>query len=68
MALDIELLQPADVPQATQFAIYTRQLLFPEVYQSELPHDLTHFSQTYLEHPQGACFAIDSYIPSAESR
>jgi hypothetical protein len=28
MALDIELLQPADVPQATQFAIYTRQLLF----------------------------------------
>ena len=58
MALDIELLQPADVPQATQFAIYTRQLLFPEVYQSELPHDLTHFSQTYLEHPQGACFVV----------
>ncbi|MBJ9985677.1 GNAT family N-acetyltransferase [Acinetobacter sp. S40] len=62
MALMIELLQPADVSQATQFAIYTRQLLFPEVYQSTLPHDLTHFSATYLNDPHGACLVVkDKY-------
>ena len=58
MALVIEPLKQADVAQATQFAIYTRQLLFPEVYLSELPHDLRHFSQTYLEDAYGACWVI----------
>ncbi|WP_130802219.1 GNAT family N-acetyltransferase [Acinetobacter ihumii] len=58
MALVIEPLQQIDLQQATEFAIYTRQLLFPEVYQSKLPHDLIHFSQTYLEHLQGACFVV----------
>ncbi|WP_288397029.1 GNAT family N-acetyltransferase [uncultured Acinetobacter sp.] len=45
--------------QAAQaFAIRTRQLLFPEVYQTSLPHDLTHFDETYVASPMGACFII----------
>ncbi|MCU4413576.1 GNAT family N-acetyltransferase [Acinetobacter sp. WU_MDCI_Axc73] len=58
MAIIIELLKPEDVLQAAQFAIHTRQLLFPELYQTTLPYDLTHFSETYIEHAQGACFVV----------
>lgn len=58
MALTVQLLQMADLELTRQFAIYTRQLLFPEVYQAALPYDLSHFDQVYLHHAEGACFII----------
>lgn len=58
MEIILQRLQSNDITQATEFAIQTRQLLFPEVYQSVLPYDLTHFQDVYIHHPQGACFVV----------
>ena len=58
------LLDQDNLQAAQAFAIRTRQLLFPEVYQNSLPHDLTHFGETYVVSPMGACFIIKTVSPS----
>ncbi len=58
MNITLAVLQLEDIPQARQFAIRTRQLLFPEVYQLALPYDLTHFQDVYLHDQKGACFVV----------
>lgn len=58
MALIIQPLSNQDLDQAINFAIHTRILLFPEVYEKALPYELTHFSETYIQDPLGACWII----------
>lgn len=55
--LQIERLRDTDIEQAKQFALASRLLLFPEVYQSAIPADIVHFQRLYLEHDLG-CFIV----------
>ena len=57
MNLDYQLLQPQDHQQAIEFALYSRQLLFPELYQAKIPQDIKHFEKYYIESALG-CFIV----------
>lgn len=55
--LSYQLLQAQDVSSAIQFALTTRQLLFPELYQTQIPTDIQYFKQYYIESCLG-CFMV----------
>lgn len=57
MHLTYEKLQSADYQAAIQFSLETRQLLFPELYQANIPQDIEYFDQYYIDHPLG-CFMV----------
>lgn len=44
-----------DYEPAVEFALYTRQLLFPAIYHGQIPKDLQNFEQFYVHDPLG-CF------------
>lgn len=50
-----QLVEKSDHDSAIEFALYTRQLLFPEIYHGQVPKDLQNFEQYYVQHPLG-CF------------
>lgn len=50
-----QLVEKSDYDSAVEFALYTRQLLFPEIYQGQVPKDLQNFEQYYVQDPLG-CF------------
>ncbi len=55
MTLHYQLVGKADYESAVEFALYTRQLLFPEIYHGQVPKDLQNFEQYYVHDPLG-CF------------
>ncbi len=57
MNLSYQILQAQDHQQAIEFALYSRQLLFPELYQAQIPKDIQHFEQYYIESALG-CFMV----------
>jgi ribosomal protein S18 acetylase RimI-like enzyme len=56
MNLTYEKMQSAD-QAVIKFSLETRQLLFPELYQSNIPKDIENFEQYYIDHPLG-CFIV----------
>lgn len=52
---DYQLVEKSDYDSAIEFALYTRQLLFPEIYHGQVPKDLQNFEQYYVQDPLG-CF------------
>lgn len=50
-----QLVEKSDYDSAVEFALYTRQLLFPEIYHGQVPKDLQNFEQYYVQDPLG-CF------------
>ena len=56
MNLTYEILQSAD-QSAIQFALESRQLLFPELYGACIPKDIAQFEQYYVDSPLG-CFIV----------
>ncbi|WP_447507642.1 GNAT family N-acetyltransferase [Acinetobacter lactucae] len=52
---DYQLVEKSDYDSAVEFALYTRQLLFPEIYHGHVPKDLQKFEQYYVHDPLG-CF------------
>nr|WP_275666738.1 GNAT family N-acetyltransferase [Acinetobacter pittii] len=52
---DYQLVEKSDYDSAIEFALYTRQLLFPEIYHGQVPKDLQNFEQYYVHDPLG-CF------------
>lgn len=54
MNICYELVQPKDYAAAVEFALYTRQLLFPELYQGQIPKDLADFAAHYVQDRLGA--------------
>lgn len=55
MTLRYKLVDKSDYASAVEFALYTRQLLFPEIYHGQIPKDLQNFEQSYVKDPLG-CF------------
>lgn len=55
--INYQLLSSPDFESAIQFALATRQLLFPELYQAQIPKDIAYFEQYYIESPLG-CFIM----------
>lgn len=55
MNLDYQLIHTSDYEAAVNFALETRQLLFPEIYHGRIPNDLQSFEQYYVNDPLG-CF------------
>ncbi|MDO7538852.1 GNAT family N-acetyltransferase [Acinetobacter nosocomialis] len=55
MTLRYQLVDKSDYASAVEFALYTRQLLFPEIYHGQIPKDLQNFEQSYVKDPLG-CF------------
>ncbi|MEW7966526.1 GNAT family N-acetyltransferase, partial [Acinetobacter baumannii] len=53
--LNYQLVGKTDSESAVEFALYTRQLLFPEIYHGQVPKDLKNFGQYYVNDPLG-CF------------
>ncbi|WPP90124.1 GNAT family N-acetyltransferase [Acinetobacter pittii] len=53
--LNYQLVGKTDYESAVEFALYTRQLLFPEIYHGQVPKDLQSFEQHYVHDPLG-CF------------
>ncbi|MBV6571842.1 GNAT family N-acetyltransferase [Acinetobacter baumannii] len=53
--LNYQLVGKTDYEAAVEFALYTRQLLFPEIYHGQIPKDLQNFEQHYVHDPLG-CF------------
>ncbi|MFH4267956.1 GNAT family N-acetyltransferase, partial [Acinetobacter baumannii] len=53
--LNYQLVGKTDYESAVEFALYTRQLLFPEIYHGQVPKDLQNFEQYYVHDPLG-CF------------
>ncbi|EYD50759.1 acetyltransferase [Acinetobacter baumannii 25493_4] len=41
--LNYQLVGKTDYESAVEFALYTRQLLFPEIYHGQIPKDLQNF-------------------------
>lgn len=56
MNLTFETLQSAD-QSVIQFALDSRQLLFPELYGARIPKDIAQFEQYYVDSPLG-CFIV----------
>lgn len=52
---DYQLVEKSDYDSAVEFALYTRQQLFPEIYHGQVPKDLQNFEQYYVHDPFG-CF------------
>jgi len=52
---DYQLVEKSDYDSAVEFALYTRQQLFPEIYHGQVPKDLQNFEQYYVHNPLG-CF------------
>nr|WP_217487668.1 GNAT family N-acetyltransferase [Acinetobacter oleivorans] len=52
---DYQLVEKPDYVSAVEFALYTRHLLFPEIYHGQVPKDLKNFGQYYVNDPLG-CF------------
>ncbi|MDX8253066.1 GNAT family N-acetyltransferase [Acinetobacter pittii] len=52
---DYQLVEKSDYDSAVEFALYTRQQLFPEIYHAQVPKDLQNFEQYYVHDPLG-CF------------
>lgn len=50
-----QMVEKSDHDSAIEFALYTRQLLFPEIYHGQVPKDLQNFEQYYVQDPLG-CF------------
>ena len=57
MNLTYQCLQDQGQPQAIEFALYSRQLLFPELYNASMPKDIEYFEQYYLDSRLG-CFIV----------
>ncbi|MDC5206934.1 GNAT family N-acetyltransferase [Acinetobacter baumannii] len=55
MTLYYQLVDKSDYTSAVEFALYTRELLFPEIYHGQVPKDLQNFEQHYIHDPLG-CF------------
>lgn len=55
MTLRYQLVDKSDYASAVEFALYTRQLLFPEIYHGQIPKDLQNFGQSYVKDSLG-CF------------
>ncbi|MDC4605167.1 GNAT family N-acetyltransferase [Acinetobacter baumannii] len=55
MTLYYQLVGKSDYTSAVEFALYTRELLFPEIYHGQIPQDLQNFEQHYVHDPLG-CF------------
>lgn len=55
--LNYQLVGKTDYESAVEFALYTRQLLFPEIYHGQVPKDLQNFEQFYVHDPLG-CFIM----------
>jgi len=53
--LNYQVVSKTDYEPAVEFALYTRQLLFPEIYHGQIPKDLQNFEQSYVKDPLG-CF------------
>ncbi len=53
--LNYQVVGKTDYEPAVEFALYTRQLLFPEIYHGQIPKDLQNFEQSYVKDPLG-CF------------
>ncbi|MBP1493590.1 GNAT family N-acetyltransferase [Acinetobacter nosocomialis] len=53
--LNYQLVDKSDYASAVEFALYTRQLLFPEIYHGQIPKDLQNFEQSYIKARLG-CF------------
>ncbi|MGQ1058447.1 GNAT family N-acetyltransferase [Acinetobacter baumannii] len=53
--LNYQLVGKTDSESAVEFALYTRLLLFPEIYHGQVPKDLKNFGQYYVNDPLG-CF------------
>lgn len=54
MTFHYHLADKSDYASAVEFALYTRHLLFPEIYHGQVPKDLN-FGQYYVNDPLG-CF------------
>nr|WP_275661756.1 GNAT family N-acetyltransferase [Acinetobacter pittii] len=52
---DYQLVEKSDYDSVVEFALYTRQQLFPEIYHGQVPKDLQNFEQYYVHDPLG-CF------------
>ncbi|WP_224992027.1 GNAT family N-acetyltransferase [Acinetobacter pittii] len=52
---DYQLVEKSGYDSAVEFALYTRQQLFPEIYHGQVPKDLQNFEQYYVHDPLG-CF------------
>ena len=55
MTFHYQLADKSDYASAVEFALYTRELLFPEIYHGQVPKDLKNFGQYYVNDPLG-CF------------
>ncbi|WP_284115082.1 GNAT family N-acetyltransferase [Acinetobacter pittii] len=53
--LNYQVVGKTDYEPAVEFALYTRQLLFPEIYHGHIPRDLKNFEQFYV-HDRLGCF------------
>ncbi|MDO7435552.1 GNAT family N-acetyltransferase [Acinetobacter nosocomialis] len=53
--LNYQVVGKTDYKPAVEFALYTRHLLFPEIYHGQVPKDLKNFGQYYVNDPLG-CF------------
>ncbi|WP_151799871.1 GNAT family N-acetyltransferase [Acinetobacter nosocomialis] len=53
--LNYQVVGKTDYEPAVEFALYTRQLLFPEIYHGQIPKDLQNFGQSYVKDSLG-CF------------
>lgn len=57
MTFNYQLLIPNDYSAAIQFSLQSRQLLFPELYQAQIPKDIANFEQYYIDNALG-CFIV----------
>ncbi|MFC1392178.1 GNAT family N-acetyltransferase [Acinetobacter pittii] len=53
--LNYQVVGKTDYEPAVEFALYTRQLLFPKIYYGHIPRDLKNFEQFYV-HDRLGCF------------
>ncbi|MBJ9578542.1 GNAT family N-acetyltransferase [Acinetobacter baumannii] len=53
--LNYQVVGKTDYEAAVELALYTRQLLFPEIYHEQIPKDLKNFGQYYVNDTLG-CF------------
>ena len=53
--LNYQVVRKTDYEPAVEFALYTRQLLFPKIYYGHIPRDLKNFEQFYV-HDRLGCF------------
>ncbi|WP_455924196.1 GNAT family N-acetyltransferase [Pseudomonas putida] len=54
--LQIESVQPADIPQVLDFVLAAREVMFPKLHDAPMPVDLAEFERVYVE--GAGCFLI----------